>query len=381
MGDVILGIEVFEFLMLLILLYGACFETENKGRKKSLYVTLLSLVSLVIFFDALSYIPNSLISLDKFDFFISYVAFILPLFIATVFLLYLYVHLKERAGVSRLFFRIGALYCVCQILITSYFAFRGELFTIENTVCVFGEQFNYYLHAVIVYIIFVLAVILIYSKKMGVHDTVAAMAFILIPTIFVIVNMLYHELPFGITSLPLSVLVINTMLQSEHERNLINIGEITYSQARRDELTGLNNRLSYSESLDNLKGDGRLGIVFADVNGLKVTNDTYGHEEGDKLLKTFALMLIHHFPKENIYRISGDEFVVILKGIPEKVFESKTEAFMKSLKNQDMPIASAGFVLGIESDCESLIRKAEALMYEEKLKYYSDFPLNSRKAK
>jgi len=82
-----------------------------------------------------------------------------------------------------------------------------------------------------------------------------------------------------------------------------------------DYLTGLYNRAFFEEELARLNVERNLplSIVMGDVNGLKMVNDTYGHEKGDELLKKVAEILKQSFRKSDIIsRWGGDEFIILL---------------------------------------------------------------------
>lgn len=67
------------------------------------------------------------------------------------------------------------------------------------------------------------------------------------------------------------------------------------------------------------------GVAFADVNGLGVVNNMYGHEYGDNLLKIVADCLKQYFRYCDIYRIDGDELVIIVENISEYLFLTKLD--------------------------------------------------------
>ncbi|MBR0484584.1 MAG: GGDEF domain-containing protein, partial [Oscillospiraceae bacterium] len=88
-----------------------------------------------------------------------------------------------------------------------------------------------------------------------------------------------------------------------------------------DMLTGVMNRNEMNNYVDKLlhcTENTSVGILFADLNGLKTVNDTEGHSAGDTLLKNAALALKKVFHLREIFRAGGDEFVIILTGITEK---------------------------------------------------------------
>jgi diguanylate cyclase (GGDEF)-like protein len=95
-----------------------------------------------------------------------------------------------------------------------------------------------------------------------------------------------------------------------------------------DMLTGVMNRNAMTARIAAISGQdegktGRLGIVFADMNGLKYINDNKGHMAGDMLLKNAAMILKSTFIGDEIYRAGGDEFLILLRDTTEAEMEGK----------------------------------------------------------
>jgi diguanylate cyclase (GGDEF)-like protein len=90
----------------------------------------------------------------------------------------------------------------------------------------------------------------------------------------------------------------------------------TSDLARRDVLTGASNRLAWEEALARYeRSDSPVGVVLADVDGLKTANDAYGHEMGDRLLVRVAEILASSAPVPSAaaaFRIGGDEFAILV---------------------------------------------------------------------
>lgn len=89
--------------------------------------------------------------------------------------------------------------------------------------------------------------------------------------------------------------------------------------AYRDSLTGLKNGTAYYEAILNYNeeinhGNPAFGVIVADINNLKKTNDTYGHDVGNELIIRAAKTLTDTFKTSSVFRIGGDEFAIILKG-------------------------------------------------------------------
>lgn len=159
------------------------------------------------------------------------------------------------------------------------------------------------------------------------------------------------------------------IIANELQKRLLT--EALTKKSYQDPLTGLNNRLAYDEMLDHLRGkEFPVGVGFLDINGLKWINDTLGHDMGNKVIQKICTILNEHIEQQYIYRISGDEFVMIWPDVDYKVFMSaakKLEAALFDEKN----IASFGFVWGKEEDTGIAVRKAEKAMQTAKNKFYA----------
>ena len=88
--------------------------------------------------------------------------------------------------------------------------------------------------------------------------------------------------------------------------------------AYRDALTGVKNKTAYQDTESRFEEEMRQGkpefaVVVLDINGLKKVNDTYGHDFGDMLIISACRLICKTFQHSPVYRIGGDEFVVILE--------------------------------------------------------------------
>lgn len=143
-----------------------------------------------------------------------------------------------------------------------------------------------------------------------------------------------------------------------------------------DQLTGLYNRRFYEQELQRLDTDRNypLALVLADVNGLKLTNDAFGHAEGDRLLQKLAGIMKKECRSDDILaRIGGDEFVVILPRTSSKEAEKfvarMTETIAYEKPEKVMLSLAVGFAVKEDSSekMEDIFRMAEDEMYRQKL--------------
>jgi diguanylate cyclase (GGDEF)-like protein len=160
--------------------------------------------------------------------------------------------------------------------------------------------------------------------------------------------------------------------EQEYKKQINNIELI----ANTDPLTGVKSARAYSEAIseiDDLILKDKLqefGVIVFDVNNLKSTNDKYGHKMGDILLMTAARTIIKYSTDNDLYRIGGDEFVVMLKGkqfTNRKMiladFETEIE---NNVKNKGVIIASGISIYRPRQDtCYRLIfERADLRMYD-----------------
>lgn len=145
-----------------------------------------------------------------------------------------------------------------------------------------------------------------------------------------------------------------------------------------DELTGCYNRYALERDIANYTG-GAIGVIFADVNGLKYTNDTKGYDAGDKLILKFVQKINDRFSDCRIYRRGGDEFIIIATAIKLRHFASRARAFHKELWrcDEDFPIASVGYSVDVEC-IKEVIDQAEDGMHYDKQMFKQFYPQYKR---
>ncbi len=161
--------------------------------------------------------------------------------------------------------------------------------------------------------------------------------------------------------------------------------------ARQDLLTGLPNRRALEADLEGLieaSEDVRAAVLFLDLDGFKVINDTLGHEAGDTLLKLVAGRLSGAMRDGDLVaRMSGDEFVVVAVGlrsraeagdIARRIFAALSQSFTYNGSQLGLTLSvGVAFFPDDGRDARTLLRHADSAMYRVKrsgkngLKYYS----------
>ena len=173
--------------------------------------------------------------------------------------------------------------------------------------------------------------------------------------------------------------------EQDYRRVIVSIIDITERKqaeeklrylSTHDVLTGLYNRNFFEAEMERLQNS-RIeptNLMMVDVNGMKSTNDTFGHAAGDELLRRTAQVLKLSFRKEDIIaRIGGDEFVVLFQGsIPLQEAVSRVQECLSDHNHWyhgpalSLAIGTASGVKG--SPLIELFKKADQLMYKEKMR-------------
>lgn len=139
--------------------------------------------------------------------------------------------------------------------------------------------------------------------------------------------------------------------------------------AHRDPLTGLHNRRALDHDLARLAGTDQAELLaLIDIDGLKRVNDTLGHAAGDDLLRRFAAGLSQRIQGERAYRLSGDEFALLLGGrTPEEAVRLVAEVTDEVQRTYPQAGASMGTARWMDGECaDTWLSRADQAMYGEK---------------
>lgn len=145
-------------------------------------------------------------------------------------------------------------------------------------------------------------------------------------------------------------------------------------EAEEDHLTTLKNKRAYSKQIQFFNSCDSIGVLFLDINNLKITNNTYGHAAGDELIVSVAKVIKKYTTKGAFsYRFGGDEFVMIFTNINKEKFLSFNEILLKEFSKIKLEFSPLEVSVAIgqiyennQIDIECLLKKADSSMYEAK---------------
>ena len=177
---------------------------------------------------------------------------------------------------------------------------------------------------------------------------------------------------------------IRTILSTMHELTLTRKKADEMSAlAHKDGLTGLRNKTAFDKEAKRIdqgipEGKTEFGIVMIDLNFLKVINDNYGHDKGNVSLIKLCQIICEVFDHSPVFRIGGDEFVVLIENTDYKNVENlerqmndrlaklATDASLKTWERVSAAIGVALFDPKLDNSVDSVFKRADDLMYEHK---------------
>ena len=142
-----------------------------------------------------------------------------------------------------------------------------------------------------------------------------------------------------------------------------------------DMLTGVHNRNAMNAKISELDGKAvPVGVLYADVNGLKCVNDEQGHIAGDALIKGTAEILMQVFSSSCIFRAGGDEFVIIEDSTEQASFLEKIRKLEDILAKEKGIAVAIGYQWAKTAIyLNETVRKADEAMYEDKQRFYREY--------
>lgn len=187
------------------------------------------------------------------------------------------------------------------------------------------------------------------------------------PALSILLHML---LPQGVILLLLTLILQYAVISNT--RDSLRIAQLTYYKDT-DSNTKVYNKNKYEEMITRYyPGVDRLAVIFFDLNNLKKVNDEIGHAMGDYIIQKLASVIREQSGNfRRVYRVGGDEFVMVLEspfaGEAELIIAAVKEAL--ALHNETGPVAistAAGFAYGKGSNILEVVKEADEKMYENK---------------
>jgi len=265
-----------------------------------------------------------------------------------------------------------------NVLLQIILGLLGKTFTIENGFIINGSIFfiPMIIQIICFYAVFVNALRIGGIHKRN-HFVLVAMALIPYCSLFILYK--FSALKHFYIFLVFAYMIIYISYESTFAINETTRANIYKELSYTDFLTGFLNHTGYQKYINKLPAKEKIGVIFCDVNSLKSTNDTLGHEEGDKLIKKVAEILKEVLSGAILCRVSGDEFICFSKIDSEDAYKEKCKILKNTFFDKGR-IASCGYATGRGESIVEIVKTAEKEMYIDKAKYYKETGRNRRRS-
>ena len=159
---------------------------------------------------------------------------------------------------------------------------------------------------------------------------------------------------------------MNSILENHDEQS----HSVEYLQYH-DDLTGLPNRRRYLQFVDDIQHYTSMGVISADINGLGIVNKLYGEAQGDQVILKTVDIFRGYVEDETIFRLYGDQFVLLCPNISYHDFLEKVSFMKQDLAVMNERGVSIGYTWSdTDIDIRGLARHAKEIMLLSKQKYY-----------
>ena len=362
LNSMIVSSEIIAIIMLSIVCISV-FAEKEKGKRNNAFIFCVLFTITTLILEIFNYIlegnPDNTLIL----YFTNYGFIVAGEGVLFFFTKYAFECVNDKKRTNRMLLIVVSVLCCIDFLIQTIGVLTGTSFQIID-----AKFVSYTLYSssfiLIIIVLIIVKVFLVKNKRYigRYHYNVFSLNYIVLG-LSAISIMIYVELSFLPQLLSLSLLIMYVGIEKQEKENLL------IRLVNSDALTGLLNRNAWNIKIEDVKNNkGEICVVYADLNNLKYTNDNLGHLEGDKLISKFTNILKSIFINDNIYRVGGDEFVIIVDS-DVNAFEYKIESFKEIVIKNDY-IASFGYDKGDASDVDSIVKKAEQGMYQDKNEYY-----------
>ena len=371
MSEYIISTDFLSFIFMSVILIGSLINSK-RGRKGStkLFIWMLVVFLFAIPVDALSYMAESFTTNDKLLVLVNMLSYLFIVIFLGMYSLYMVSVIREKAYSSYKVLLPILVITIVQIVFIIVGTLNGKLFTIVSH-RFHAESWHMMAYILtLINILYLSFVLFRYRKKLESRFLMGLSTYLVFPIVLSIGVLFFHFPDFTYAAGAASLLIIYVTIQSQTLAEARVREQILDEVSNTDALTGLKNRSAYDKVLEKDDMNKAKGVVFFDLNGLKSTNDNYGHAAGDNLIIDFAKLISKSFSDGELFRISGDEFVVLLY-LGNEEMEKRMMQFRDVILEHGR-IASFGYVHREKGNILEMVNEAEKEMYHVKKKYYEE---------
>ncbi len=382
--------DVVCMIILFILVASITFRQEEIGRTTKLFLTLMLGTKAAVFFDFLTWSLDGTLEYGNVTFLFTIASLCSGAILACIFVNYLANYMNDKYGLSHSFLsaKICTVFNIGAFVLTITLAILKKAFVFVDGHYATGVLYNAITVIPILTLLYFTGYVIKHGRIMGFHDVFSVVMYIFIMIVGAVTEAI---LGIGTSYVAISIadVFIFVMLQNNLLAKTKLNAERWMKKSNTDEVTGFYNRHAYEDAIAALEtrtDRGDFVYVSMDVNGLKIINDTLGHEAGDELIVGACSCMERCFgPYGKLYRTGGDEFAALIfatafqLGEIKKQFAEETEKWSGELI--DNLTISCGFVTAKEAGDMTIHQMAvlaDKRMYENKTRYYQTKGIDRR---
>lgn len=376
MNYAIVAAETVSAIVMIIIGYAIIIE-KNKKLSQKYFVGCIASVFVVLFCDAISYVFEGMENLTILLFIINFTTIFAGDVLMFFFASYVWSMVNEKKPIKKTLVYFVSFLAISDIIFEIYGVITHKTFDIINGVFTAGPYYDICFYIQLFVLFLCMIHIIAHKDILGYKTLLFFGLYYVLPVISIILIIIDPSFSFICSSIAISFLIIYIGIEKESKDILM--AKLVHT----DILTGLQNRNAFQEKVEYYTSKlttSNIGVIFSDVNGLKYVNDNFGHSIGDDLVINYANILNSIFSSYFIYRISGDEFVVIVSDEDEVTFKTLFDRLRNTIQ-ENKYIASCGCSYGTNDRISSLISEAEKQMYDDKSHYYEEIGEDRRRIK
>ncbi len=357
-------------LFLAIIIVGLYSNVDKKVNRGLVYFRACVLLCLAgLLSDGTIYVMASIPSMNHLTPVFTYLAYVLTNGLLIVFALYYQsIAQKDSDRMSKIILSEIVLSCIDFVLFT-FGSLTGKIIYSSQSNTITGPWY------MLTVTLRILCIGILFLYVMKVRKTIGPLYTVVLSSLFIfyvvtcILGFIIPIFKSNYVATAFAAVMSYVFIQSKNNAEANVRAEAYNSLSVLDFLTGIKNRRGFHEMEKDLDPAAEVAALFCDINGLKKMNDNYGHDAGDHMIQRVANLLTENFPDGESFRISGDEFLVIVKLSESLDIDERAAQFRMVLSDND-DIAALGYSQGRASELKLLVRQAEADMYAEKKRYY-----------
>lgn len=366
----IVAAEIVAFITLFILTISLLFD-KNKSASSTIFTKCVVVELLVLLLDIHCYVLEGNPYNTQFLYFTNLFVGIMGDCLLVYFSRYAWNIVNEKKKTNKSVVIIVIALCAIDTQFQIFGAITGFTFSIANSKLITTPYYDLTFIVMILGLLIIQAFLITKIKIIGSKMWLMFGLYYILPIISMIILMINSDLSFVSTSIAISFFVLYLGIEKTEKEKLL------MEMLNKDSLTHLLNRRAFNQTINYYKKTNKpVVVIYSDLNNLKQINDSYGHEIGDEYIIKYSNKLLDEFDNDTIYRIGGDEFVIIAD-YSVNAFNSLIKKIMKI--SADGRESSYGYSFGLGCNIVDCINVADNYMQRNKTKYYVSNNIERRK--